>query len=105
MLAATLLLAAPGATLAFDTSRADVAAFIAEMNERHGFATNELGVLLTQAESRPVIVDAISRPAEKTMPWHEYRARFMTERRVTRGREVAGLLARAVSLRRSMRAK
>jgi membrane-bound lytic murein transglycosylase B len=89
VLAATLLLAAPGATLAFDTSRADVAAFIAEMNERHGFPTDELGGLLTQAESRPVIVDAISRPAEKTMPWHEYRARFMTERRVTRGREVA----------------
>jgi membrane-bound lytic murein transglycosylase B len=30
----------------------------------------------------------MSRPAEKTMPWHEYRARFITERRIRRGAEV-----------------
>jgi membrane-bound lytic murein transglycosylase B len=88
-LAGCALAGAAPTALAFDTSRADVAAFIAEMRERHGFTSDELSGVLTQAETRPVIITAISRPAEKTMPWHEYRARFMTERRVTRGREVA----------------
>jgi membrane-bound lytic murein transglycosylase B len=83
-----LACAAPAAQ-AFDTSRADIAAFVAEMQERQGFTPDELNRVLAQAESRQVILDAISRPAEKTMAWHEYRARFITERRVSRGREVA----------------
>ena len=48
-----------------------------------------LDSLFAQVESRPAIVEAMSRPAEKTMTWHEYRARFITDRRITRGREVA----------------
>jgi membrane-bound lytic murein transglycosylase B len=86
---AALALAAAPAALALDASRGDVAAFIADMGIRHGFATDSLGSLFAQVESRPAIVEAMSRPAEKTMTWAEYRARFVTDRRITRGREVA----------------
>ena len=84
---ATTLAAGPATAL--DAQRSDVAGFIADMRERHGFATDVLDSLFAQVESRPVIVEAMSRPAEKTMTWQEYRARFITDRRVTRGREVA----------------
>ena len=73
---------------ALDGQRAEVADFVAEMADRHGFDREALGTLFTQVETRPAIIEAMSRPAEKTMPWHEYRARFMTERRIRRGGEV-----------------
>jgi membrane-bound lytic murein transglycosylase B len=75
--------------LALDALREDVAAFVQEVSGRHGFEPAALAGLLAQAESRPAIVAAISRPAEKALPWHEYRARFLTERRISRGTEMA----------------
>lgn len=76
-------------TAALDAQREDVTAFIDSMAEKHGFDTATLGGLFTQVESRPPIIAAISRPAERTMPWHEYRARFITEKRIARGLETA----------------
>jgi membrane-bound lytic murein transglycosylase B len=72
-----------------DGQRAEVAGFIAEMVDRHGFDRDVLASLFTQVETRPAIIETMSKPAEKTMPWHEYRARFLTERRIRRGGEVA----------------
>lgn len=81
---------------ALDTGREDVTAFIGSMAEKHGFDAAALGNLFAQVEARPSIVTAISRPAEKTMPWHEYRARFITERRIARGVETAHAQAEAL---------
>jgi len=75
--------------LALDEQREDVTTFIRDMVDRHGFEAAGLAGVFAQVESRPSIVAAISRPAEKTMPWHEYRARFLTERRIARGVETA----------------
>jgi membrane-bound lytic murein transglycosylase B len=86
-LLAAISTASPAAR-ALDGARADVAGFIAEMADRHGFDRETLGSLFTQVETRPAIIETMSRPAEKTMPWHEYRARFLTERRIRRGGEV-----------------
>jgi len=86
---------APPAT-ALDAGREDVAGFVAEMSERHGFDASTLNALFAQVESRPSIVAAMKRPAEKTMPWNEYRARFVTERRVARGLEVGRAQAGAL---------
>ena len=86
VIAAVLPVAAAGA---LDAGREDVDAFIGSMAEKHGFDVAALAGLFVQVESRPSIVTAISRPAEKTMPWHEYRARFITERRIARGMETA----------------
>ncbi len=87
-LAATAAVAATPAH-ALEGQRADVAGFIAEMADRHGFDPAVLGNVFTQVESRPAIIEAMSRPAEKTMTWHEYRARFITERRIQRGHDTA----------------
>jgi membrane-bound lytic murein transglycosylase B len=82
--------------IALDAARADVAGFVADMSSRHGFEAASLNLLFAQVESRPSIVAAMKKPAEKTMPWDEYRARFVTERRVARGVEVSRTQAGAL---------
>ncbi|HEX7374067.1 MAG TPA: lytic murein transglycosylase B [Steroidobacteraceae bacterium] len=76
---------APAAAHAFDARRDDIAGFVAEMVSKHGFDAATLSGVLAQAESRKSILDAMARPAEATLTWQEYRDRFITERRVTRG--------------------
>ncbi|MFK8041850.1 lytic murein transglycosylase B [Congregibacter sp.] len=60
---------------------------IAEMVAEHDFSAEELQTLFMGAERQQSILDAISRPAEKTKPWHEYREIFLTERREREGVE------------------
>lgn len=83
-IAALAALTAPPAR-ALDTSRADVATFIDEVVERHGFDRAEVERTLDAAETQQPILDAISRPAEKVKPWHEYRAIFLTPERIEAG--------------------
>ena len=90
-----LPLCAPPA-LALDAARDDVAGFVAEMSSRHGFEAASLNALFAQVETRPSIVAAMKKPAERTMPWNEYRARFVTEQRVARGVEVGRAQAGAL---------
>jgi membrane-bound lytic murein transglycosylase B len=78
------LFGAPAAR-AFDESRPEVAAFIEEMTREHGFERPQLEQLFKDAEAKQAILDAISRPAERTIPWHEYRERFLTEKRIHEG--------------------
>jgi len=70
---------------AFDPGRDDIAAFIAEVAHKHGFEPGPLAATLSRAESRPSILTAIAKPAERTLTWDEYRARFLVERRIQRG--------------------
>ncbi|MFM7066932.1 MAG: lytic murein transglycosylase B [Gammaproteobacteria bacterium] len=81
LLAGTL----PGASLALDTTREDVRTFSAEMVRKHGFDGAWVDTMLLAATSQPAIIEAMTRPAEKTRPWFEYRARFITERRIREG--------------------
>lgn len=60
-------------------------AFIARMVSEHGFSAEEVAGVLASAERQQSILDAISRPAEKTKPWYEYREIFLTERREREG--------------------
>lgn len=80
---AALLLTQP--LHALDIARPDVRAFIDEMVTRHGMNKAELDKLFTGVEIRQPILDAISRPAERVIPWHEYRDRFITEQRIGKG--------------------
>jgi membrane-bound lytic murein transglycosylase B len=73
---------------AFDPGRADVAAFIADVAHRHAFEPGPLAATLAQVESKPAILQAIARPAERTLTWTEYRAKFLTDRRIARGAAV-----------------
>ena len=75
---------------AFDPGRPDVAQFIADLSQRHGFEPGALASTFARVESKPAILQAISRPAERTLTWSEYRERFMTEKRIARGIELLG---------------
>jgi len=94
--AAALLASLPATSIALDEQRAEVQSFIQEMAERHGFATDELARVFSRVEARPSIIQVMTRPAEKTRPWHEYRALFLNERRIERGAETARQQAEAL---------
>ncbi len=63
---------------------ADLAPFIQEMVDRHGFDTDQLTELFANARMRPNIIEAISRPAE-AKPWYQYRRIFLTPGRIDGG--------------------
>lgn len=78
--------------------RADIRAFITEMEQRHAFDGAELVRLFNAAEPRPDIIAAITTPAEGKA-WHEYRPIFVNRARIDGGIEFwrtnAEALARA----------
>jgi membrane-bound lytic murein transglycosylase B len=69
---------------AVDVKRPDVRAFIDQTSRDFGFPRAQLEALLAQAETKQPILDAISRPAERVVPWFEYRERFL-EKRILQG--------------------
>jgi membrane-bound lytic murein transglycosylase B len=83
--AAVALCLLASASSALDVSNGDVAAFIATTSEEHAIDSAWLSDLLAGAEHKPNIVEAISRPAERTKPWHEYRDLFLREQRIREG--------------------
>ena len=70
---------------ALDRSRPDVKSFIDDTAAEFDLDKKEIGELLAQAETKQAILDAISRPAERVVPWFEYRDRFLTEKRIQQG--------------------
>lgn len=70
---------------ALDCSRPEVRAFIEETASQFDLDRNQIGELLEQAEIKQSILDAISRPAERVVPWFEYRERFLTQQRIRQG--------------------
>ncbi len=80
--------ATPAALVAptpFDVSRPEISAFITQAAARTGLASAEIEALLAQAQSQPAILDAMSRPAERVLPWWQYRARFLEAQRIKAG--------------------
>ena len=73
------------AAFAFSDKDPQVRAFVDDMVDNYGFDRTELVLLLKKAKKQQSILDAISRPAEKTKPWHEYRAIFLTDKRIESG--------------------
>jgi len=61
------------------------AAFVEKMVTEHGFERAALERDLAKAEVSQTILSAISRPAERTEPWYEYRRR-VSEARIDGGR-------------------
>lgn len=56
-------------------------AFAAEQAKQYGLNEADVLAILAKAEYQQSIIDAISRPAEKTKPWKEYRPIFLTDAR------------------------
>jgi membrane-bound lytic murein transglycosylase B len=79
--------AAPGGGAHFDLSRPEIRSFIDQLVAQ-GFERERLGALFAAAEPQPRIIDAMSRPAEKTFQWWEYRARFITGPRIEGGAQL-----------------
>lgn len=71
--------------IALDRSRQEVKSFIEDTAAEFNLDKKQIAELLGQAETKQAIIDAISRPAERVIPWHEYRDRFLTERRIQQG--------------------
>ena len=67
------------------TNDPEVQQFIQEMVEQHDFKQSELEALFKQVKIKQKILDAISRPAEKSKPWYDYRKIFITEKRIKNG--------------------
>ncbi|MFT5710558.1 MAG: membrane-bound lytic murein transglycosylase B [Halioglobus sp.] len=62
-------------------------ALVEELVQEEGFDRTELITLFAQVESKESILTAMSRPAEKTKPWYEYRKIFVTDKREREGVE------------------
>lgn len=81
------------------TQSPEAQVFIERMVSEHNFTRESLQALFAQAEKRQPILDAISRPAEKTKSWADYRKIFIKEARIEGGvtfwRDNAEALARA----------
>lgn len=60
-------------------------AFVARMVSEHKFDRSEVVKLLEGVTIVQSVLDAISRPAERVVPWHEYRNIFLTEARIAGG--------------------
>lgn len=73
------------ASLALDTQRPSVQAFIDRMRTEHAFDPEALSQVLSQAETSQKVLDLMSRPAERVLLWHEYRSRYVNDRRVSEG--------------------
>jgi len=80
-----LLIVCGQPALAFDIERADVRKFIDTMVEEHSYDRSTLSAALQMATSQQSILDAISKPAEKTLTWQAYRKIFLTEKRIDAG--------------------
>jgi len=89
MLLAVLVVGAPLQAYEFDQDAVAAArtAFIEHMVDTHNFDRGELATMLGEAEIVDSILEAISRPAERVMPWYEYREIFLTESRIVGGAE------------------
>jgi membrane-bound lytic murein transglycosylase B len=88
-----------GSAFADYSSREDVRAYIAQLNRDHGFDEAELLALFAHAQRKDSIREAMSRPAEKTLKWHEYRQIFLKEPRISQG--LAFWAANATELERA----
>jgi membrane-bound lytic murein transglycosylase B len=85
--AAPLLCATPAVATPLDLDRDDVRAFVERVHQEHGIESDTVRSILGLARIQQPIIDAISRPAERVRPWHEYRKIFITEERIAAGVE------------------
>jgi len=72
---------------ALDLQRDDVQSFVTQMVDEHGLDRDFVSAIMAESKTQQNIIDAMSRPAERVKPWHEYRAIFLTSKRISAGVE------------------
>ena len=70
---------------AVDLERSNVKSFIKMMVKEHDYDRDALLSILDEAEMKDSIIEQISKPAEKTLTWAEYRPIFLTKERIKAG--------------------
>ena len=60
-------------------------AFVDKMVKQHDFDRAELTALMDQAQIVQSVIDTMSKPAERVVPWFQYRRIFLTEERIAAG--------------------
>ena len=73
-----------------------VQSFIQKMVTEHGFEAEYITGVLAQSTNKLSILKAISRPAEKSKEWFEYRPIFLTDKRIDKGKEFIEIHAAAL---------
>ena len=72
-----------------DTSNENIrlgkSSLIDELINDHGFDEQYIRTIFKDIKFMPELIDAISRPAEKTKTWDEYRGIFLTPKRIAAG--------------------
>ena len=66
--------------------RDSVKAYIEQISEEQDLDVNRISALFTDLERQQSILDAISRPAERSLTWREYRPIFVTQKRIDGGK-------------------
>jgi membrane-bound lytic murein transglycosylase B len=61
--------------------------FLSRMVEKHGFERDALAATLDGIEINGKILETIAKPAERVVPWYEYRKIFLTDARIAAGAE------------------
>jgi len=70
-----------------DLTRPLIKAFVNKMVAEHAFKAEYIDSILAQASNKQSILKAISRPAEKSKEWFEYRPIFLTDKRISGGKK------------------
>ena len=68
-----------------NVERENIRVFINYMVNKHGFKEEYLIDVLKKAELKESILEAISRPAERTLTWNQYRDIFIKKERIDAG--------------------
>lgn len=101
LMAALLVMRVAGASdMAGYHERPDVRAFMAQMEEKHGFAAQELQDVFAGVQFQPAVIKAMEPPSTPGVrSWERYRSRFVNQNRINGGqrfmREHAAELQRA----------
>lgn len=82
-----LLAGLAGPAMADYSQHPSAVALVDELVNKHGFDRASLTALMAAAERQDKILESISKPAEKTLAWHEYRKIFLGEDRIHEGVE------------------
>ena len=86
LLAGLVVLAATSSSVfAVDIEKDNIEAFIDEMVSEHAYDRESLENILKEAKFQERIIEQISKPAERTLTWADYRPIFMTKERVKAG--------------------
>jgi membrane-bound lytic murein transglycosylase B len=86
-IAAALLAASASAAVDMEAVERAKREFVERMVTKHAFSAAEVEEILSGVEINEQILETIARPAERVVPWHEYRNIFLTPERIAAGVE------------------